>query len=199
MSDVPARGGASYHAVQFYSNESCLYSTVATFVGEGFLSGEPAILIATEPHAKGIIDALTTRFIDVAAASRMGELTVLDAAATLSALTKHRGPDRQLVEQQLGVLIDRTRAGRKRARVRIYGEMVDLLWKAGEADAALSLEKTWNDLASRYAFSLLCGYSVGNFYKQATQFPDICAEHTHVLGADSQASRVEPRRLMTPD
>jgi KaiC/GvpD/RAD55 family RecA-like ATPase len=199
MPELPARGGAPYHAVQFYSNENCLYSTVATFVGEGFLAGEPALLIATEPHAKGIVEALTTRFIDVAAASRLGELTVLDAAATLSALTRHGDPDREQVEQQVAVLIERMRAGRKRARVRIYGEMVDLLWKAGRADAALNLERMWNELASRYAFSLLCGYSVGNFYKQATQFPDICAEHTHVLGADSQPSRVEPRRSMTPD
>jgi hypothetical protein len=199
MSEVLAGGAAAYHAVQFYSNEACLYSTVATFVGEGFLVGEPALVIATEPHAKGILDGLTTRFIDVAAASRMGELTVLDATATLNALTRTGTPDAGLIEEQVGTIVSRMRGGRKRSRVRIYGEMVDLLWNAGRADEALRLERIWNDLAVRHAFALLCGYSVGNFYKQATQFQDICAEHSHVLGADSQPSRVEPRRSMTPD
>jgi len=182
------------HAVQFYSNEACLYATVATFVGEGFLNGEPAIVIATEPHTAGILDALSARLIDIAAALRSGDLVLLDAQATLSALMAGgAAPDGRFVEQHLGPLIDKTRGSRKRSRVRVYGEMVDLLWHAGRADAALALEVLWNQLATRHAFSLLCGYSVGDFSKQTSQFQDICGQHTHVYGADSHASRVEPR------
>jgi len=188
-----ARRGAQ-HAVQFYSNEACLYATVATFVGEGFLNGEPAIVIATEPHTAGILDALSARLIDIAAALRVGDLVLLDAQATRSALMAGgTDPDPQFIEQNLGLLIDKTRGRRKRTRVRVYGEMVDLLWHAGRADAALTLEVLWNQLAAKHAFSLLCGYSVGNFSQQTSQFQDICAQHTHVFGADSHASRVEPR------
>ena len=186
------------HAVQFYSNEACLYSTVATFVGEGFLVGEPAIVIATEPHTKGIVDALAARLIDVAAAVRRGELVLLDARATLAVLMADGVPRAHSVQQHLGAVIDRTIAGRKRTAVRVYGEMVDLLWNTGRPDAALQLEVLWNDLASHYMFSLLCGYSVGNFHKQSSQFHEICAQHTHVLGADSHPPHFEPRRSHTP-
>jgi len=197
MSTTPPARGDLHHAVQFYSNEACLYSTVAMFVGEGFLSGQPAIVIATEPHTKGILDALTARFIDVGAAIRAGDLVLLDASATLTALMVDGAPSRSFVTEHLGAVIERSRGGRKRAHVRVYGEMVDLLWNTGRADAALELEQLWNDLASQYAFSLLCGYSVGNFYKQTSQFDEICNEHTHVLGADSRPPQFEPRRTKT--
>ena len=82
--------------------------------------------------------------------------------------------------------------------MRVYGEMVDLLWNTGRADAALALEVLWNELAAQHAFSLLCGYSVGNFYKQTSQFDEICGQHSHVLGADSRPSQFEPRRSKTP-
>jgi hypothetical protein len=39
----------------------------------------------------------------------------------------------------------------------------------------------WNDLAKTHTFSLLCGYCVGNFYKEAGR-QDVCDQHTHVHG-----------------
>jgi hypothetical protein len=192
MSTTHVRGDL-HHAVQFYSNEACLYSTVATFVGEGFLSGEPAIVIATEPHTKGILEALTARFIDVAAALRAGDLVLLDAGATLTALMVDGAPSREFVTHHVGAVLERTRGGRRRTSIRVYGEMVDLLWNTGRAQAALELEMLWNELAAHYAFSLLCGYSIGNFYKQTAQFHEICSQHSHVLGADSRP-QFEPRR-----
>jgi len=183
--------------VQFYSNETCLCSTIATFLGEGFVKGQPAIVIATEAHTTAILEALVERFIDAPSARRAGDLVLLDAKSTLAALTVGGNPDETLLDRQVGDLIRQVLGGRTRTSVRVYGEMVDLLWKEGRADAAIRLEVLWNRLAERYAFSLLCGYSVGNFYKQTTQFQDICAQHTHVYGADSQGSRPEPRARLT--
>jgi hypothetical protein len=65
--------------------------------------------------------------------------------------------------------------------IRIYGEMVDVLWKQGQHDAALQLEMLWTHLAASEAFSLLCGYAMGSFYKDI-HFDDICRQHTHASG-----------------
>jgi hypothetical protein len=67
--------------------------------------------------------------------------------------------------------------------------MVDVLWQNGEGDAAIRLEVLWNELARTKAFSLLCGYSVGHFYKDAS-FDEICAQHSHIVSADGNANRV---------
>ena len=42
-----------------------------------------------------------------------------------------------------------------------------MLWKEGRTEGAIKLEMLWNKLATRYGFALLCGYSMGNFYKEA--------------------------------
>jgi len=41
--------------------------------------------------------------------------------------------------------------------VRVFGEMVWLLWDAGLIDAAIEVEAMGNELGAQYSFSLLCG------------------------------------------
>ena len=62
--------------------------------------------------------------------------------------------------------------------IRAYGEMVDVLWKRQQTEAAIRLETLWNDLARWHRFGLLCGYAIGNCY-QGSATADICAVHTH--------------------
>lgn len=78
--------------------------------------------------------------------------------------------------------------GRKKT-IRAYGEMVDVLWKDGMTAAAIKLEILWNRLANTHDFSLLCGYAMGNFYKDAS-IDDVCHHHTHVVSDDGQVSLV---------
>ena len=78
--------------------------------------------------------------------------------------------------------------------VRAYGEMVDVLWKQGREDAAIRLEILWNKLAHTYGFALLCGYSMGNFYKQAERFQEVCRQHTHVLSSDDNVIVFDKKR-----
>jgi len=61
------------------------------------------------------------------------------------------------------------------------------LWRRGQADAAIRLEVLWNDLATKYSFSLLCGYAIESFSKDLSRIEEVCHEHTHVLGNLAQA------------
>jgi hypothetical protein len=60
--------------------------------------------------------------------------------------------------------------------------MVDLLWKDGLEAAAIRVETLWNQLANSHDFKLLCGYSMGNFYKGAA-IEDIKGQHSHLTSA----------------
>ena len=53
----------------------------------------------------------------------------------------------------------------------------------------MRLEMLWNQLAMTHDFSLLCGYAMGSFYKDAG-VADICNQHSHVLSADGAAAPV---------
>jgi hypothetical protein len=68
--------------------------------------------------------------------------------------------------------------------------MVDLLWKDGLTVAAIRLEVLWNQLAMTHDFSLLCGYAMGNFYKDA-EIEDICRQHSHAISAEGTATPVD--------
>src|SRR3954466_13873477 len=157
-----------HHAVQFYRDEESLFTTVAGFLSEGLVVHQPAIVIATLPHRAAIEEHLCGRLIDCARARRIGELTMLDAEDLLGQFMIRDFPDPKLFEKNVGVLIEQAfeNAGRAGTTVRAYGEMVDLLWKQERSDAALAVEILWNKLIVKHGLALLCGYSMGSFYKQ---------------------------------
>jgi hypothetical protein len=191
---VPAVPHNHHHAVQFYGNEYSLFTTVATFLGEGLKTRQPAIVIATESHRQAIEEHLCGRLIDCEQARRNGDLVMLDAEEMLGQFMIGDVPDPDLFEQNVGSVVKQVLDGRGRTVVRAYGEMVDVLWKQGRAEAAINLEILWNKLALKHSFALLCGYAMGNFYKQAKQIEDIRSHHTHVVGPDNVVP-FDPNRI----
>jgi hypothetical protein len=187
-----------HHAVQFYGDDDSLFTTVAGFLSQGFVDGHPAIVIATPEHRQSILEHLRGRLIDVEKAQQSGSLILLDAQNTLDLFMEDGMPDADRFEGSVGKLIGDMLEGREdRVLIRAYGEMVDVLWKKGSSDAAIRLEMLWNRLAQRFGFALLCGYSMGNFYKETKGFEAICREHTHVVAplAEPAAPRRPSRRV----
>lgn len=184
-----------HHAVQFYGTDESLFATVGGFISEGLIAGQPAVIIATPAHTKAILDELVRRLIDVAEARHIGDLVCMDAEDTLATLMADDLPDPRAFMKNVGDVIEQALAGRVRTPVRAYGEMVDVLWKQGKIEAAMRLEILWNELAGSHAFQLLCGYSMGNFCKHSEHFETVCAQHTHVLPADTAVVPFERRRL----
>jgi MEDS: MEthanogen/methylotroph, DcmR Sensory domain len=190
----PISADTHHHAVQFYRDDKSLFTTVAGFLGEGLISHQPAIVIATLPHRAAIEEHLCGRLINCAKARRDGDLVMLDAEETLGQFMIGDKPDADSFEKNVGVTIRQAVEGRGRTVVRAYGEMVDVLWKQGRSEAALALEILWNKLIVRHGFALLCGYSMGNFYKQPRQLDLVRSHHTHVIGAHNVVPFTRKRR-----
>ena len=112
--------------------------------------------VATPAHADSFVRHLVEAGVDVGAARDAGRFIALDAATTLGSLLVDHRPDPQLFNAVIGGLIrDAAKGGR---RVRVFGEMVALLWEAGQVTAAMELESLWNGLGLRTPFSLFCAY-----------------------------------------
>ncbi len=90
-----------------------------------------------------------------------------------------------LFERTVGTIVKQVLSGRGRTVVRAYGEMVDVLWKQGNTEAAIKLEILWNKLVLKHGFALLCGYAMGHFYKQTWQLERIRHYHTHTILPDN--------------
>src|SRR6185295_5727024 len=78
------RSAGQHHFVQFYEDEPTLRSAMAQFVGAGLRLGEPVVVIATAKHRDAFSAELEARGVDLEAASRTGQLTLLDARETLA-------------------------------------------------------------------------------------------------------------------
>lgn len=182
-----------FHAVRFYDTPESLCRMVAEFLGTGFIAGQPALIIGRPEHNEGIVRELRTRHFDVESLKSAGDLLLLDARETLDLFMVDGLPDKDLFEASMEEAIDRVCRGRTDCTIRAYGEMVDLLWKDDSTLAAIQLEMLWNKLAGTRDFSLLCGYGMGNFYKDAN-VEEICGTHSHVMSADGQAAPVNAAR-----
>jgi DcmR-like sensory protein len=178
-----------FHAVRFYEDDSSLCRIVSKFIAEGLGANQPALIIATVAHIDGITRNLRHAAIDVDALHAKGDLLLVDARDMLNEFMVNGQPDGELFRQSASAAIQQVCRDRPRCTIRAYGEMVDLLWKDGMNGAAIKLEMLWNHLANTRDFSLLCGYSMGSFYKDAS-IEDITRQHTHIVTASGEAAAV---------
>ena len=195
---VPDAAHHHDHFVQFYEDESFLASVVSEFLTEGLSRGEPVVVIATAEHRSTFLARLRDAGVDVARARHEGRLTFLDARETLNKFMDGLTPNRQRFQSVVGAVIERSLRGRPEQPVRAYGEMVDLLWKDGNTAGAIRLEELWNDLATDYRFSLLCAYSMANFYRASDTEPfrDICRQHSRVAPTETFTQLDDAARLI---
>ena len=99
-----------------------------------------------------------------------------------------------------GVIRDAGRTGRP---VRAYGEMVALLWDAGDVLAAIDLETLWNELSGELPFSLYCAYHSESVAAQehAEALHEVCRLHSAVVPTPVEVVEVRrtfPLRRLRP-
>jgi hypothetical protein len=186
----PRATSGHFHAVRFYKDSESLSRIVAEFIGEGFVKGAPAVVIARPEHRDLILRHLRDRAFDVETLKRRNDLVVLDARDTLSKFCTFGKIDTARFDKTVIPLLEELSRGRGgECTIRAFGEMVDVLWKDGFSAASIRLEMLWNQLAGTYDLKLLCGYSMGNFYKGAS-IEEITCTHTHVVAADGESRAI---------
>jgi anti-sigma regulatory factor (Ser/Thr protein kinase) len=168
------------HVVQFYGAETELTSAVVGYLSGAARDGDAVIVIATPEHRDAFDVALRVAGVEVDDLRARGRLVVVDAAETLSRFMVDDVPDRAAFEAVVGGLVRSTAAG---GRVRAYGEMVAVLWDAGNVTAAIALEQLWNDLGELTPFSLFCAYPAHMVSGSlaADDFSAVCHLHSHVV------------------
>ncbi len=182
------------HTVQFYENDHFLAAAVADFLAPALASGQPVVIIAEADHSEAFLQRLRSKGLDPDDAFRNGRMVILDAAETLAQFMNGNEPDPDRFTSVVGGVIGSVMTGSSSATVRAYGEMVDILWRAGNTDGAVRLEELWNSLGEQHSIELLCAYGMGNFYKESHTgaFRQICGHHTAVVPAESYTRAEEP-------
>ena len=168
------------HAIGFFKDQHQLCEEIAKFVEDGLRLAQPALIVTNEAHREGIADELMKHGVDVDAAISRGDLLMLDAATTLRTLMNGGAlPDSDIYHRDVGAACAQLLRGRP-GPLRIFGDMVDLLWQRGEYDAAIRVEILSNQLAATHPIAVICGYSMGHFLKTASKLEIVTQLHGHV-------------------
>lgn len=175
---APAWDGSA-HRVAFYDTDADLVDLVVGAVRPAARDGV-AVVVATADHRQAVTAALRAGGVDTGAAVRSGRLVLLDAGETLARVLSDGALDPAAFEAVIGGVLDR--AARVGGPVRVYGEMVTVLWEQGRVAAAMRLEELWNEQAATRAFGLLCGYPSALFAHPSAvrRFEAVCGRHTDV-------------------
>jgi PAS domain S-box-containing protein len=188
------------HSVQFYADDDFLLDGLSRFIGAALLAGDSTLIIATKSHREGLAERLADRGLDLGPAITQGRYLSLDAAETLSQFMVNGRPDQNRFSRVVGKVIKQlgTAALADPPRVAAFGEMVALLWAEGKWEAAVQLEKLWNELAQKHSFHLHCAYPMQFFSqeKDAALLETLCSQHSHVIPTEGYTALVsdEERR-----
>lgn len=198
--DPAAKKERCGHAVLFYKDTSYLLEEVSKFIGVALRSGDPAVVIGTQEHRDGLAELLCLQGLDIGAYAQAGTYVEVDAGSALLMVDGAADPERfhALVDDLFERAEKKIRRGRP---VAVFGEMVALLWRAGNREAAIGLEELWNGVSSRHSFSLLCAYPFDLFpgIKDQASFRKICdchatirpgEDYAHLANADERSREV---------
>jgi hypothetical protein len=180
------------HIVEFYDDDCDLVQGVTGFLSDGLNNGEVVIVVATDKHRAAIDQSLGASGVDLLTSRAEGRYLAIDADDLMLTFVREGRPEPGQFHTAVGGLLARLhRSGRP---VRVFGEMVALLWAEGQVTGAIELEALWNELATQLDFQLYCAYpmtSIGGDADLASA-RHVCDLHTAVATPPGYASGETP-------
>lgn len=182
-----SRPDPGHHIVQLYRDKVFFAEAVSRFVGEGLRQSECVIVMASDAHWVSVSKRLEQAGVDLGRALQQGQIQAREAGSALAGFMEDGMPQWNPFRKEIGGAI--AQGIRSHGRVRVFGEMVDILWRDGRREAAIRLEEFWNRLGREQQFSLLCAYFLDNLDRSIYGGPleCICRSHSHLIPTPDSA------------
>jgi len=174
--------GPGDHALAFYEGNE-LTALAGAYLHSAIGAGGTAVLVAPPELRTRVSAWLTTAGVDLSAAWADGSYVLLDASQTTSRLIINGRPDAAAFWETMSPVL--AAASSKQGPVRVFGEMIAVLWETDLADAAIELEALWNEIVRQYPVALLCAYPAAAVSDEADSdlIAQVCSAHSAVAGA----------------
>jgi hypothetical protein len=135
---------------------------------------------------------LESEGVDVKAAEKRGQLTVVDADNLLPTFMRDGMPDSPVFLGLARNVISQARGDGRYPKVRWWGEMVNILWERGAVAASMQLEDQFDQLAHEQDIAIFCSFLMDNFDGDvhARMLPRLGENHSHLIPVEDY-SRLE--------
>lgn len=186
-----------HHVVHLYGrNHGYLIRGIVAYAAEGLRRQESVLIVATQVHIEAVRRQLEDEDVDATGAMAHGSLRFVDAEVMLRKLVGNFGPQWEMFRDIVGGLLGDMQASRPGRHIRVFGEMVGLLWTSGRGAEAEQLEACWNRLRETERFSLFCAYPVDLFedLPEPSALEGLFGSHSHTCaGNDTLFSMLRER------
>jgi hypothetical protein len=170
----------SGHLVYPHTDAAHLAEAVGLFASTGLRQGEAVILIMSASHCKPIRERLQREGFNLHELESTGQLVCASAEELIPTFLFDGVIDEHRFKTIFGALIEKAKNSHgKRRPVRVFGEMVDLLWQSNPRITE-RIEDLWNEIIEAHSVPLLCAYSLAGVKPGA--FPEaLMACHSHAV------------------
>ena len=158
------------HAVYLHDSDEELLDRLEAYVVDGWHHGQRTVMFAEPARTTALSARLDARGMAQA-------VEAYDASAALQEFMHDGVPQ----APQFTALVNQTLVQQGHGSIRLYGEMVSLLWRDGEVAAALDLERLWNGYLAAHPMPLLCAYPAD--LRTHPEVTAVCRAHAHVFPA----------------
>lgn len=175
---------AGRHFAQFHRHAENLTEAAFVFLESGLRHGNSLLIVAPSQRVEQVFDRLSSGKLHPKSLVDSGQLVVLDSTPVIEQLVTNGQTDWARFRGMLAPLL--SRLAPRGHGMRIYAEIANALWEAGETDAAIRLEDLWNALAGAHSFSLFCGYTMDTQCEHAYAAPleELGRTHSDILGTE---------------
>src|ERR1700693_2572447 len=177
------------HIVQLYQDQQFLNRAVCRFAAAAIANGEGAILVPTVAHWDAFRPRLESEGVDVKAAEKRGQLTIVDADNLLPTFMRDGLPDSPVFLGLAANVVSQARADGRFPKVRWWGEMVNLLWERGDVAASMNLEDLFDQLSHKHDIAIFCSFLLDNFNGEihTRMLPRLGENHSHLIPVEDYA------------
>jgi hypothetical protein len=168
------------HLVHIYEEDEIFLDMLAGFVAEGIRAEETVVVVASQTHLNALTNLLESFLIKPHLLKAVGRYIPLNAEEALSKFMVNNWPDKILFEKFISDILVKARKNNR--RVRVFGEMVAVLWSHGLQDATIQLEQLWDDFCKKEDFCVFCAYPKKGFTDGVhNSIMNLCNLHSHVV------------------
>ena len=177
------------HIVQLYQDQQFLNRAVCRFAAAAITNGEGLILVPTVAHWDAFRPRLEAEGVDLKAAEKRGQLTIVDADNLLPTFMRNGMPDSPVFVGLAANVIAQARGDGRYPKVRWWGEMVNILWERGDVAASMNLEDLFDQLAHEQDIAIFCSFLMDNFNGDvhARMLPRLGENHSHLIPVEDYA------------